>query len=107
MIKKGGEMAILEITIIPVGTCSTSASIYVAEAHKIIQKSGLLHELTPTSTVIEGDIDELFKLARKIHESPFNKDVKRVITTIKIDDRRDKSSSMKYKKESVMKKLEN
>lgn len=100
-------MAIIEITIIPVGTGTTSASGYVAEAHKIIKKSGLVHELTPMATVIEGDIDELFKLARKIHETPFKKDVKRVITTIKIDDRRDKPTSMKYKKKSVMKKLRN
>jgi uncharacterized protein (TIGR00106 family) len=98
-------MAIIEITIIPVGTGSTSASEFVAEAYKIVKNSGLSFELTPTATVIEGDIVKLFELARKVHESPFKKDVKRVITTIKIDDRRDKPTSIKYKKKSVMEKL--
>jgi len=97
-------MAIIEITIIPVGTGSTSASEFVAEAYKIVKNSGLSFELTPTATVIEGDIDKLFELARKVHESPFRKDVKRVITIIKIDDRRDKPTSMKYKKKSVTEK---
>lgn len=98
-------MAIIEITIIPVGTGSTSASEFVAEAYKIVKNSGLSFELIPTATVIDGDIDRLFELARKVHELPFRKDVKRVITTIKIDDRRDKPASMKYKKKSVMEKL--
>ena len=50
-------MAMLEITIIPLGTGTTSASEFVAGAYRIIRDSGLKFELTPTSTVIEGDIE--------------------------------------------------
>ncbi len=99
-------MALLEITIVPLGTSSTSVSEFVVEAYRIIEKSKLSFELTPTSTVIEGEIDDLFELARKVHESPFNKGVERVVTNIKIDDRRDKPSSMEYKKTSVLDKIE-
>ncbi len=98
-------MAILEITIIPLGTGTTSASEFVAGAYRIIKDSGLKFELTPTATVIEGDIDRLFEIARKVHESPFNKGVKRVVTVIKIDDRRDKEITIEGKKQSVLTKV--
>ena len=98
-------MAILEITIIPLGTGTTSASRFVAEAYRKIRESGLNFELTPTATVIEGDIDQLFQLAKEIHETPFTMGVKRVVTVIKIDDRRDKEITLEGKKQSVLKKV--
>ncbi len=97
-------MAIMEITIIPV-TGSPSVSKYVAEAIKLIRESGLKFELTPTSTVIEGNIDELFHMAKKIHLLPLEKGAPRNLTLIKIDDRRDKNITMEYKKKSVIEKI--
>ncbi|MEC2078566.1 thiamine-binding protein, partial [Metabacillus fastidiosus] len=41
-----------------------------------------------------------------IHEAPFNKGIKRVATNIRIDDRRDRTSSMERKLESVKKQME-
>lgn len=95
----------LEITIIPLGTGSTSASRYVADAYRIIKDSGFPFELTPTATVVEGNIGDLFEIAQKVHESPFKRGIKRVVTMIKIDDRRDKNITMEYKKKSVIEKV--
>ncbi len=43
--------------------------------------------------------------AKRMHESVFGEEVKRVVTRITIDDRRDKRLTMDYKVQSVMKKL--
>lgn len=97
-------MPIAEITIIPVGVGS-SVSDYVAEALRIVERSGLKYKLTPTSTVIEGDLGQLFSVIKRMHESAFNKGAPRVVTVIKIDDRRDKSITMDYKVRVVEEKL--
>jgi uncharacterized protein YqgV (UPF0045/DUF77 family) len=49
-------------------------------------------------------MDNVLEAARMLHEVPFSKGVSRVLTTIKIDDRRDKKLTMKGKVASVVKK---
>ncbi len=100
----GDPMPMAEITIVPVGV-GASVSDYVAEALKVVKRSGLKYQLTPTSTVIEGDLDELFRVLKEMHESPFAKGAPRVVTVIKIDDRRDKAITMDYKVRVVEEKL--
>lgn len=97
-------MPMAEITIVPVGV-GVSVSDYVAEALRVVRRSGLKYQLTPTSTVIEGDLDELFEVLKEMHESPFAKGAPRVVTVIKIDDRRDKTITMEYKVKVVEEKL--
>ncbi len=97
-------MPMAEITIIPIGV-GASVSDYIVEALKVVERSGLHFKLTPTSTVIEGDLDELFRVMKEIHESPFRKGAPRVVTIIKIDDRRDKPITMEYKVRVVEEKL--
>jgi uncharacterized protein (TIGR00106 family) len=75
------------------------------EAQRIIQKSGLKYELGPMCTSIEGGIDDILKVAKDVHEACFKKGARRVLTSIKIDDRRDKPLSMAGKISSVEKKL--
>lgn len=97
-------MAMAEVTIVPIGS-GTSLSDYVAEAVGVAMRSGLKAKLTPTSTILEGDLDEIMKVVREMHESQFLKGAKRVLTIIKIDDRRDKEVTMEYKLEVVERKL--
>jgi len=99
-------MAICEITVIPLGTGETSASKYVAKCLDVARKSGLKYEITPMSTVIEGNLEKILEVIRKMHEVPFNEGAQRVVTTITIDDRRDKKITMEYKIKSVQKKME-
>jgi uncharacterized protein (TIGR00106 family) len=102
-------MAIAEITIIPIGTGETSVSRYVAGIHRLLQEApeALKYELTPMSTLLEGDLDDLFAIIRRMHELPFADGAQRVSTSVKIDDRRDKASSMESKLQSVADKLQN
>jgi len=95
---------IAEISVVPLGTGSTSLSKFVAECDAVLANNkSLKYRLTPMGTVIEGPLDDVLSLARQMHEVPFSKGVFRVLTTIKIDDRRDKTASMKQKLESVLK----
>ncbi len=99
-------MPMLQITIMPSPPKEgTGVSEYVAEALEIVKKSGLKYELSPTATIIEGGLDELFKIAKEIHEVSFKKGARRVVTVLMIDDRRDKEITMEYKKKSVLSKV--
>ncbi len=98
-------MAMMEISIVPIGTGQTSLSGYVASLVKIVEGSGLDFELHDMGTVVQGEIDELFALAHEMHQALWVHEVKRVYTVIKIDDRRDKKSSLGQKVSSVRQKL--
>ena len=99
-------MAIVFVSIAPLGTATTSLSSYVAGVERVLKDSGLKSQLTAMGTIIEGDIDAILPVVRRMHELPFAEGAVRVSTLIKIDDRRDKTSSIEGKVRSVMEKLE-
>jgi len=99
-------MPLANVTVIPLGTESPSLSKYIAECVKEIEKSGIKHTLTPFGSVLEGDLDQIFDVIKKIHEVPIKLGVQRVATLINIDDRRDKKATANGKIKSVMEKLE-
>ena len=95
-------MALVEISVVPLGTPTPSVSQYIARAVKVVEgEKDIKYELTAMGTIIEGDLEQVLTLARKMHEAVFNAGIMRVVTTIKIDDRRDKASSMSSKMESL------
>ncbi|OCL26427.1 hypothetical protein U472_10520 [Orenia metallireducens] len=99
-------MAIVEVSVVPLGTGDTSLSEYVAGCQKILAEEENIHyQLTPMGSIIEGELDVLFDIIKKLHELPFNNEAQRVYTNIKIDDRRDKEATMYQKLESVASKL--
>jgi len=82
-------MAVVEISVAPLGTSHPGVSEYVAGCVEIVARSGLKYQLTPMGTVIEGELDQIFPVLREMVEHPFSKDAVRVSSLIKIDDRRD------------------
>ena len=98
-------MPIVFVTVVPLGTATPSVSRYVAGVERILRESGLKHELTGMGTMIEGELDAILPVLRKMHEHPFGQGVMRVSTSIRIDDRRDKTSSIEGKVRSVREKL--
>ncbi|AOT68479.1 MTH1187 family thiamine-binding protein [Geosporobacter ferrireducens] len=99
-------MAIVETSIVPLGTGDTSISHYVAACHCILQAENRVnYELTAMGTIIEGDLDIILDVIRRMHEVPFESGALRVSTTIKIDDRRDRRASMAGKTQAVTDKL--
>ncbi len=99
-------MAVVEVSIVPLGTKTPSVSKYIAQAVKILQgEEGIKYEITAMGTIIEGDLGRLLSLVRKMHEAIFDSGVMRVVTTVKIDERRDKASTISSKVESVKEKI--
>ena len=98
-------MAVVFLTITPIGTPTPRVSRYVAGVQKILQRSGLVHQLTAMGTIIEGDLDAILAVIREMHEAPFHEGAARVSTLIKIDDRRDQEHTIARKMRSVEEKL--
>ncbi len=98
-------MAILEISIVPIGIQGTSLSPYVADCLRVLKQEKAHYELSAMGTNIEGNLRDLMRIALKMHEVPFKKGAPRVLTTIRIDDRRDKKGTLSAKKKAVRSKL--
>jgi uncharacterized protein (TIGR00106 family) len=99
-------MALIKISIVPVGSTTASISQYIARAVAVLEgEKDINYELTAMGTVIEGDLDRILALARRMHEAVFDGEMRRAVTVIEIDDRRDKPSTISGKVESVRKKL--
>ena len=97
---KGAVIA--EIKIIPLGTTATSLSSYIAACiNTVKQAQGISYQLTAMGTIIQGPLESVLALAHQMHEVPFTMGVKRVVTTINIDDRRDKSATIESKIKAV------
>jgi uncharacterized protein (TIGR00106 family) len=100
-------MAIAEVSIVPIGTATTSVSSWVAGVERLLARAPepIHHEMTGMSTLIEGSPADLFAVLARLHEAPFTAGAGRVYTVIKIDDRRDKPSTLASKVASVEEKL--
>lgn len=94
---------IAEFSIVPVGA-GLSISPFVAECLRIVEGSGLKHQLTPMGTVLEGDGEKVMATIMACHSRVLQMS-ERVVTSIKIDDRRDRPADMEGKVRSVKEKL--
>ena len=96
-------MAVAELTLIPIGTKTTSVSKYIAGAlDSIGEIEGLTYELNAMGTTIaHKDLKVLYDVIRRMQESVFENGADRVYSVVKIDDRRDKDYSFEDKVRSV------
>ena len=74
---------------------------YVADALRVIERSGLSYRLNAMHTEVEGELEQLLRLIPRIHQACFARGARRISTVVKIDDRRDASSSIEGKVQSV------
>ncbi len=100
-------MALMQITIIPLGTGSTSVGEFVADVQRLLEKKGVEFALNDMGTEIYGRPADLFNLAAEIHEEPFRKGAMRVVTQIVVDDRRDLDRHIGEKQMAVRRRLAN
>jgi len=94
---------IAEFSIIPVGQTGSSVSRYVAAAINVLKNvKGLDFEVTPMGTILAAkDLDTIFEAVRQAHEAIIATGIKRVSSTLRIDDRRDKARTMDNKVKAV------
>ena len=98
---------IAEISVIPLGTATTSLSHYIAACIDTIKQApDISYQLTAIGTIIQGPLERVLELAQKMHEAPFAQGAKRVVTNIKIDDRRDKPITIASKVEAVIEQIQ-
>ena len=95
---------LVELSVFPLDKGAEGLSTYVAESMKIIKESGLEFEVHALGTLIEGPSDEVFDVIKKCHEN-MTRFSNRVITTVKIDDRKGATGRIKGKVQSVEDKL--
>ncbi len=98
-------MAVMEISVTPVGTPTPSVGLYVAAAVRVIRATGLRYRLNPMGTTVEGTLRDLLALVPKVHDALFAMGIGRVSTLLKIDDRRDRPSTIESKITSVEREL--
>ena len=96
-------MIIAQVSITPIGV-GTSVSEYVKAALEEIKKGRVRYEVNAMSTVIEVEsLEKLFEVIKRAHQAVIERGAKRVITEIKIDDRKDKDATIESKVRAVEK----
>jgi len=99
-------MAIVAVSIAPIGTGETSVSRYVAAAEKVLREyPNLRYRLDPMFTTIEGDLRDIFDCIIRMHDAVAAMGAGRISSVIKVDDRRDKTATMEDKIKAVEEKL--
>lgn len=89
----------VEFSIVPMGK-DTSIGRIIAEVMKIVVASGVSYKANPMGTVLEGEWDAVMALVKQCHNRVME-ETDRVVTTIKIDDRKGGNARMENKLESV------
>jgi uncharacterized protein (TIGR00106 family) len=86
-------MVVAELALDVIGE-GTSEKTFVEAVAEVLDERGLAHEVTPTATVVEGELDEIFDAVRACHEACARRGAKRIVTTVRVDDRRDRRETM-------------
>ena len=94
-------MILSQLSIAPVGE-GTSLSKYVKIVIDVIKNNNIKFKTNDMATVIETeDVETLFKVVAEAHKAVINAGAARVITELKIDDRRDKNVKIGTKLKSL------
>lgn len=97
-------MALLEFNMYPLGK-GESVGGYVARCLKIVEESGLDYKCHAMGTVLEGDLDEAFRVVRNCL-SDMTTDCDRVECMIKIDYRKGYQGELKGRIPRIEKRLD-
>ena len=91
-------MAVVGVTVIPLGTGSPSVGEYVRACVDVLKEyPDLTVEPTPMATVIEGNLGRILEAIKRMHEVPFEAGALRVVTHVTIDERQDKALTCQSK----------
>jgi len=79
-------MLVAEFSITPV--VGDNLSPYIDAAVDVVKQSGLKYEVEAMGTTIEGELDQVLDVVKQAHRAVREKGADRVVTEIRIDDRR-------------------
>jgi uncharacterized protein (TIGR00106 family) len=94
-------MIVADFSLVPMGS-ETSAGRYIRAVYEMLQDSGIKFLPGPMTTSVETkSFEELFDIIKKANEKLAEMDVKRIITTVRIDYRLDKEISISSKLDAI------
>ena len=100
------KLIVAEIVVTPIGTTKTGLSDYIAKAVDEVKNAGVKYQLHPMGTVFEAtDLETAFKIMRACHQAVIKAGAKRVLTTLRLDERLDQPRTMEERVERVMAKV--
>jgi len=101
------KLIVAEIVVTPLGTSKTGLSDYIAKAVEEVKKAGLKYQLYPMGTVFEApDLETACRVMRAAHRAVIEAGAKRVLTTLRVDERIDQPRTMEERVERVKAKIE-
>ena len=96
--------AVAEIFITPLGTGKSTIRDSIRDLYGIVRACGIRHELTAMGTLVEGPIEDIFALARRLHDACFEagEGTARVVTSLRVDERRGEALTLAGKVRGVL-----
>jgi len=87
---------VAEIYITPLGTGDSSLREFVRALRPLLESSGLAYEQTPLGTLVEGPLERILELTGALHAATFaaHTGAARVVTHLRIDERRDGEAAL-------------
>jgi uncharacterized protein (TIGR00106 family) len=82
-------MSTADVSVVPMGVSSTSA--YLAEIQRrLAAQDAVRYRMHAMGTSLEGSTEDILRVVGELHAVPFEMDVPRVYTVLKLDERRDR-----------------
>ena len=99
-------MATADITVLPIGREGASVGDLLVEVERhLAAQDSVRYELHAMGTSMEGELEDILRVAGEIHSIPFESGIPRVYTVLKIDQRTDKDQTLESKVQSVTDRL--
>jgi uncharacterized protein (TIGR00106 family) len=99
-------MATADLTVIALGRPDASASAYIAEIQRrLAAQDRVRYRLHAMGTELEGSTADILAVVAELHAVPFDMDIPRVYTVLKLDERRDREQTLDDKVASVERRL--
>ena len=95
-------MATADLTVIALGRAEASASTYIAEIQRRLERQDRVrYSLHAMGTSLEGSTPDILAVVAELHAVPFEMGIPRVYSVLKLDERRDREQTLEDKVESV------
>ena len=100
-------MATADLTVIALGRADASASQYIAEIQRRLERQDAVrYQLHAMGTSLEGSTADILAIVAELHAVPFELGIPRVYTVLKLDERRDREQTLEDKVDSVRRLLD-
>ena len=100
-------MATADLTVIALGRAEASASRYIAEIQRRLERQDKVrYSLHAMGTSLEGSTSDILAIVAELHAVPFEMGIPRVYSVLKLDERRDREQTLEDKVDSVRRLLD-